>query len=360
MKSKPLNQIYIEFYCAGNFGDDLLVSNFIINTNFDVYYILTPGIDRMADAAISILISINSISKLLRNYNKNVVFLKISDFWKLKKSAENDFFTKIGGSIWYEKDLENHYDKFKKIKNKGYKIIVTSTNFSKYSHKKSVKVLSEIVSLCHYFAVRDSYSKKIVGKKIDFYHDSIYSFPIKDFINESDNVPINQCEEFLLVSLTTPNNNSNYDFDKNKYDEIVRDIIVDFIEKNNDNSGKVIKMICMQNKKDYFIINNFINKYLKKYKDSIEVIMYFDPIEMFGFFNRATKILATRFHSVVLSNLLQKNTLSIPYAPKVENHLVDINNKLDFISLSDKEFKSISESSSIQFFKINDVLKNKF
>lgn len=335
-----MKKITIHFWANNNLGDDLLVANFINNTNFDAYKILISW-PYFHPKTIQTKKAIKSLLK------KPVKFITDSSKY-VKLPHKDEHFIYIGGSMWPEKWLDNKFRFFRNVSKNFASFNIFNTNFSNYESDKSIVKINSLLEMTNSIIVRDSYSRKLINLK-EFNFDSVYSL--------KTNIPKKKRDQ-LIVSFTFSdegfNNGDQNDFKNNK---II--LICDEIEKRK-RDFKIINLISFHDYKDVPVLSA-LKKELKSRNIKSKIIKYKGKpkkiIKIIGFSKYS---IATRFHSIVLSILHKTEVFPISYDNKNLNHLKDINfSNEKWNKLNEKEMKKIIDSSNQAFENITFSINQK-
>lgn len=325
----------ISWWPAHNIGDDLLAITFINNTNFD-RYIFTSFRTKTK----TVRKSIKSIQNNIKFSKK--VFFKSDDSVSELLNDENAYLIKIGGSVWSEHTLSQKYEFLRRIgKNK---VVYFGNNLSLSRERgKYIEKINELFDASLFTSVRDSFSIKGTNLK-RFYYDPVYSI---------NNSTIKSCKKtksgVVSISVAYPDSVFNYNFDKNILYLKIHSILETIP------NIKEINLLSFHNKKDIPICEELYSILNEKsiYKNlKISIIKYNNIKTTIGFIKKAEYMINTRFHSIVLSNLMRKKSFNISYDTKNEFHLKDIsapNNCQEIFLISENKLRLIKEDSQKQF-----------
>lgn len=262
------------------------------------------------------------VLKKITNKKINIVNIKGSKTFKnsLNKQENHKFsYYVIGGSVWPKSGLISEYE-IQCVNKFGRKYSIGS-NISKLEENFEIEYMKKIISLFDKFIVRDAFSYELSSKvsktKIMLLADPVYSL-------YDQNQEINKKGGQLSVSLTYPDNSFQMEFSlENLFNTFKEEII------NLKISNKItqINFISFQDKKDLDVINQFIKFSGQELFDGIttKIIKYKGNIDnIIKSYSDSEYSLATRFHSIVLSNIFFCNTFVWDYDNKNINHINDL------------------------------------
>lgn len=345
-----MKRAIIYWWFNGNLGDDLIVTNFINETNFDEYVLLKNIWAKNHGRKIS------RQSILTLSTKKNIVFSSETLQKTLRRGTyKNDNYFLLGGSIWKEAGLGLKDDFIQRAQKKGVKINAIGNNFSEYKRGDSKKRLVNISKNLNYLTLRDSFSAKMIGWTYHF--DPVYSMNF-DFLETGREK--NKDDIIISVSATYSdksfNNGNQKEFIQKISNEIVEQIYL-LMEKE---KVSKINLISFDDKKDVYVLKKIL-KIFKKRTDfrNIEIIKYNNIIKVLKEIKLSNYFFATRFHSIVLANMFSENIYAFSYDNKNINHLKDIEKAPNnWYSLSEVQLKKIIDDSKehLEPFKNNNML----
>lgn len=326
-----MKKILVWAYCEENLGDDLFLKVLFDRYNYVEWTIL--GADKKYE---DMFYNVNTI-----NYSN-----KFSSFIKYFINYNKyDAFILIGGSIfmgidnWKKglKDREYMVNRFKKL---GKKIFILGSNFGPYDEPEFYDGYKKIFKQCEDICFRDTYSFNLFRNlnNIRVASDIVFQLNTKNVKKEKDTLGIS------VISLDNRNKLSRY---KLAYENKIKEIIEKYASMQN----KITLFSFCSKEGDVSEINNIIKLVDKKYLNFIEVVEYKGNIDEFLYkFKSMEKIIAIRFHSLILSQLFEQNVFPIIYSEKTMNTLKDMG--------LDKHYTYIEDIESLNVDKVVAALSN--
>ncbi len=335
MLDKEKKIVHIYGWFSSNIGDDLLFDAFINNTNYDEYVFINAK--SVYGASLPSQQSFLTIKYLYSKTGKNIKFSELGPEENLDKLIAEDsinsrieyHFANVGGSLWGEKLIKQKYERSIKNKLAYKKTFAIGSNFSEFKKSESLKYLSKIIDNYTKFVVRDSWSKSLFPNKENVYleADPVYWFYDEKKVNESAK------EDRLVISLTRPEASFNQPFNKKEYFDSIWTEVKRLLDEEKINE---IYFMSFNNNRDIPLSFDFAKEY--NLLGLSKILHYEGDIEKFmDIYSKSKYSIATRFHSIIISNLFQLNTWAWSYDNKNINHLKDI-------GFSPKEWYKISKS----------------
>lgn len=344
-KQKKISNIF--YWHNLNIGDELLVISHIENSNYDQYNLLQRY---WMDENIAKK-SFDTIIEWFKNTNK---LIKVVDYKELKNKkisfeGENDF-NWIGGSVWKENLLDSKFNKLYKFKKLGMNCNAWGGNLSVYNNASiSKKKIKKSLELLDTYTFRDTFSTSFISKKNHFFHDPVYS--ITDIIKSKLN-KTNKNEELYKITISTcySSSLSNSSFDKDEANKKTIEILKGLKKKYKDRTLQ-ISLLNFQDLKDSKTNKKLLNLITNEEELSeikIKILEYNgDILKILNVINEADYCINTRFHSIVLANIFEKECFNFSYENKNYNHLKDIKYKNGKI----KNLENLIVSSNKQWIK---------
>lgn len=301
-----MKKIYLNAYLDLNIGDDLMVIHLI--ENFPNYEF---G-----------LYSENESFKVpFKNY-QNLTFLDSNS--KKEFMEISDYILYLGGSIYQIKTnrillsfIKRLYF-LKKSKRKGVKVITLGANFGPYNSNFSEKIVKKILSLHDLIVVRDSDSFEVIKHLPNTYksNDIVYDIDIKPHLKR-----LGETDEGLNQNIGVSIYNS---IDPKFDNELLRNNYIEYINHilSLDNTKK-IKLFSFNSgmEDDSKMASEILNRISN---ERVVSIVYNGDISNFlQELSSCETILATRFHSAILSDILGIPFYALSYSNKMTDYLSD-------------------------------------
>lgn len=323
-------KILVKAYFAGNFGDDLLL------------HILFT---RYPDAQFEILLSecICDYKKFVSRYENVKIIDNISVLHKIKNKLKiiyidkslykgYDAVIRIGGSIFMENRQNNIYDvllekEVKYCNKKHIPYYIIGANFGPYTTIQYLKEKREIFHLCENVCFREKASYDLFSEMSNVMHTGDIAFAYKY------NVPAMK-ENTLGISVVNIRGREKLSEYTQDYIKSIGDIVIEALMK----EYKVTFFDFCRFENDSGIIKDIKDYVLSKSIDisDIEEVVYDDDVLEFAYECMSKeKIVCTRFHSMILGIISNREILPFIYSDKMKNVLSDIGQASGFIDIKD-------------------------
>ncbi|MFD1040621.1 polysaccharide pyruvyl transferase family protein [Virgibacillus byunsanensis] len=340
-------RVLVNAYFAQNLGDDLFLKVLFDRYPNAEFHLLTKNENyNIIFQNYSNVKIMKSMSVKIGNHTFNF-FSKLHDL--IIKYKNYDALVNIGGSIfmesvgWQER-LESRGDlpkKFKKINRKTY---IIGANFGPFEDNLYIEKHKEFFSQFDDICFRDNYSHNIF-KELDnvrYAPDVVFNMEI--------NFDVQDKEKIIGFSIIDVENRKDLEKYFHSYMEKIKEIVKSYIQL-----GYKIKLFSFCEKEgDIKAINYLLDNIEHTYKRQIEVITYNLDINFFlDEYKSCEAIIATRFHSVVLSLLLDQNVFPIIYSDKTFNVIKDLNMESNCCYI--KDIDKLNTKSLIEILKDNKL-----
>lgn len=324
-------KIMVSAYLDNNIGDDLMIKLLADYFNQHEYYLYTNK---------------STVVNTFKDYN-NIIFSRPEQ--RKKDLSKMDLFLSIGGSIFNDLNTIKgqvarlrKLSLLKKAKKNKVKIATIGCNLGPYNNKWGVLLTKLELKKNDLVTTRDRNSFDMIKefKEVKNYHlfeDVVYNY---NFTNEREkNTGLG-----ISVYRSLRKNENNYD----NYKGLAK-IADEYIEKTN----KKVRLFPFDSENENDLSAAHHVQEMSKYKDKIEIIPYLGNQE--EFINRMAeceKIIAIRFHSAILADILRIPFLPIIYSNKMSSLLEDRNYEGKCYDISDLNVGNAHEI-------VNDLLDDK-
>lgn len=308
-------KILLDLYLEKNLGDDLFLASVLKRYPQHEFYIFTQMDYLDYEAEFSNL-------KIIK-YNKYFNFLMVKTnqrnnlIKRFTKVNNIDALASIGGSIFIEnKNWRTRYrlrkDLWTYFTNLGKPVYIIGSNFGPYTNEDFLDtyrlLLSTVTDVC--FRDESSYSLFKDLKNVRIAPDAVFSYKLEH----------EQIEENSLgISVINLHNRP----DLSKYSDEYEKKLVNIIYSSLDAGKKIYLFSFCKAEGDESAIEQIKNTY---FADNAQVIPYYYEQNLGSFmkkFSRMESMIATRFHSIVLSMVLDIPFFAINYSKKSDNLLND-------------------------------------
>lgn len=333
--------IYLKAYTRLNLGDDLFIKKICNEYKDKKFCILADKQYKKVFKDIKNLkVMSYSYNKLNKKKNDLIKWQKENNKILKRISKKCDTYIYIGGSIFIEKDL----DSIERVKELNEEVscfknsYIIGANFGPCKTKEYLSYIhDELIPNLDYISFRDMDSYKLFKdlKNVIYAPDILFSLDIKRNRQKNKELGISLIHHLEREEL------------KENYDDYLNELVnlsIAHIKK-----GYTIRLLSFCSyEKDPIAINDFLKKIPKEYKNNIITDYYEGNIDEFlsNFYN-LEKIIATRFHSIVLGLKCSHDVIPICYSNKAINLLNDLNIK-EYVT-----FKNIKKLAQINTSRFN-------
>lgn len=345
-----MKKIYLTGYKCHNLGDDLFFVqiierypevHFIFEDTSDGYYcrLLSPysNVTILKPVYVSFLSRvINKIMSLFGLEKKDFLFPML----RHKTKMQADAVVVIGGSVFIEpKNSTQRSERLVKLMLDYFghvPVFYIGANFGPYKSNEYLESSKRRIELCHDVCFRDKFSYNIFSDlhPVRYAPDVLFGFHKK-----TPSCPEPHSIGISLIDLSNRGSLAQY---KEQY----LDSIADFL--NHNNYSKIVLFDFCEFEKDIKAVNELIEKLMEDKRKVIEIERYnCNPHEFMEVFDGVETIIATRFHAMILSLVMNKITIPISYSKKMNNVVKDMPTSIGIINISDiteQEIKEIIEN----------------
>ncbi|MDR0298910.1 MAG: polysaccharide pyruvyl transferase family protein [Streptococcaceae bacterium] len=340
---------FVEGFWETNLGDDLFLKILCERYAKEKFYIISrdsqkvfqginnlkryPRGDEFGLQAIGALIWLASLKIVQKISVKNKSFSQLV----MKLIPRIELHIIIGGSIFMcpkdEHDLnKTEYFSDKKIGvNLAKHTFVLGANFGPYYFSEQVEQYARLFEKIDDVCFRDQYSRSLFpdSSNIRFATDIVMSLDTEKYNHEKN-------EKILVISVVNMEEKGDIDssvFSKNQeeYESKLAEIANKYISEE---KGKVILMSFCDAQKDYLASNRIFNK-LKDVEENVSLFSHSNIDESLMLIAKADKILATRFHGMILGWRFKKPTMVVSYSEKTIQVIESSNPEQKFVKFED-------------------------
>lgn len=348
-------RIFVSGYWYKNLGDDLFLKVFCDHySQHDIYIYKTRGSDTVKN--ISNLHLINNKTSLLTkimdylNKKTNLVLPYSSSYSKFRSIKKNDIdiYCELGGSIFIlpnngEMDSAFYERKYlqKKLKVEKIPYFVVGSNFGPYYSKKQILNYTNFFNAIDGISFRDKFSYNLFNenvKKIQYFPDVVANLKISEYKLEN---------EFVLISIINPSKKLHSSSMDSIYFEYICALVKKILAKN---KNVVLMSFC-----EYEGDLEFAKKIKKSFNsDKIMIYNYTNIYDALKTIAKAEKIIASRYHAMILAWLLRKPTFIISYSDKIINVINEYFPEQAYVKLNEINSKAMVNP----IFSVNKSIRN--
>lgn len=385
-------KIFVNGYWALNLGDDLFLKilcerypNIKFETNIKEKY--SKPFNNISNLKMNYLPDDRNLP--IRYIKKISIFLK--SVFRLKNSfsiltfkriilVKNsiDAYVEIGGSIFMIGLGENvkkslRFQQRMRIEQKVKNYFVIGSNFGPFYNKNQINDYSIFFSKVNDICFRDKYSKDLFPTldNVRFEADVILSLDVSNYdISRSEYILIS------IIDLEIKNDNG-LNISKESI-ELYRNKMIEIVEYYIIKGKKVVLFSFCDFQGDRLISECILETLMRDNFRNVEVYSHQSIEESLKVFSEAEKVIATRFHAMILGWIFKKPTLSIPYSEKTINVInssapnqsyvryVDINSintkeiESLFTTIDSNTLYDLKESSIRQFQSLDNFINGEF
>lgn len=363
---------YVNGWWKTNLGDDLFL-HIICERYRNQSFFITCEKEEM-----TVFQHLNNLKIIEENKSSVVIklfskFLRVMYFWiplsVLKEWIELFFLRKrgisdknvvvieIGGSIFMmpkRKDIsmtEGYFLRNIELKNFPNYYVVGS-NFGPFYFQEQVDKYKELFSKMQDVCFRDTYSKKLFPNldTVRSATDVVMSLKIEDYqqIPEKKQIIISVID---VLSKKDTGLEGKHHF-ANKYEKFILSVTEDYVKK----GYKVVLFSFCDFQNDHLFSQKIFNQLNKTIRSNVELFSHKQINKSLSKIAESEKIIATRFHAMILGWLFQKPTFVISYSQKTTQVIENSFNKQTFVDYNKVEKLNLNNMDDY-FVKIDDLTK---
>lgn len=300
----------VDGYWRKNLGDDLFLKILAERYPNNKFYIL---IDKefysVFDEFKNIVPIFNKKSALMRLKGK-IGRLLVKIGISLPGTVENKIlkcsnYIELGGSIFImnTSKMDNSYSLRKMISCSKVNHYIIGSNFGPYKTEGQLQRYQSIMEKCLWVSFRDEYSLTLFrndANNLHWFPDVVFCLNVNNYIKS---------KEYILISVINPEGRC----DGSEYEDWLLGVIKNYI--NNENE-KIVLMCFCEFQGDQEFANKLYNELNNSEKNNIKIVVHKDIDESMNVICKAKKVIATRFHAMILAWLLEKPVFVISYSNK--------------------------------------------
>ena len=258
-----------------------------------------------------------------------------------------DSFIYIGGSIFIESEYSfgelKEFQKFiKRCKEKNKKFFYMSCNFGPYQTQEYLNIARENFKLCDGICFRDLKSYNLFKdiKNVYYGPDVIFSLDAEKTKKERKSLGISVIDLSIRKDLQSK---------QGEYENFIKKIIKKYAKWN----YKIYLFSFCEFEHDETAIERIVNNLTPKEKEKIKVVKYKNSIEEFlKVYSKMKYMVATRFHSMILSIIYHQKIYNVTYSQKQDCVIEDLKLFKNY-----QRIKDLTYDTAIKIYQFKKVPK---
>ena len=272
------------------------------------------------------------------NPNKKIILPGSSDAFLINLTKLNNFdaYLLLGGSLFIfpSKGMDCGYSSKRQIILSGIPYFIAGANFGPAYNKKQVNEYHKLFKFVKGASFRDKYSYSLfkdLGDQIQYHPDIVFGLDVSNY---------HKTEDFILISVINPESSGHTKEISEKYFNYICNLARHY----SNNGEKVVLMSFCEPAGDL----NYISKILATiHSNNITAYNHNDVEKSLQMIAKAKKIIATRYHAMILAWIFEKDVYVISYNKKTTNVISDLFPKQNYVDI-----KEISSSTKPKFSKM--------
>lgn len=345
-------KILIRAYVNTNLGDDLFIKMLCDRYSRHQFYLIGLEENILHLKQIKNLSIIKPVRYIDSLFKRIKLDFSVNEFLEKELVKGYDAVIHIGGSIFIEQE-DNWIKKannYEKTINNSKCFFVLGSNFGPYNNPeyfiKYQNIFKHVNDIC--FRDKNSFDKFSHLSNARLAPDIVFSL-------NSSNIKADIEDNIVLISVI----DLSWRKKLKEYTEIYEKTIIDISKRLIQDGKKVVLMSFCADEGD----ERAINRIMSKYSDP-KLSSYFykgDISKSLSLIKSADAIIATRFHSLILAFVFEKNVFPFVYSNKTSNLLKDINYEGYFLSLESLSNidinQVISQLTNVKFQDVTNEIK---
>ena len=189
-----------------------------------------------------------------------------------------------------------------------------SCNFGPYNTESYYNLASENFKLCQGICFRDIKSYELFKSinTVNYAPDAIFDLDVENTKKEKKSIGISIIDLDIRKEL---------EYKKGEYEDFINKIIIKFAKR----KYKICLFSFCEYENDEIAIERILDKVPLEFKKNIQVVKYKNDIEEFlKSYSKMNYMVATRFHSMILSILYNQKIYNLTYSKKQDNVINDL------------------------------------
>lgn len=355
-----MKKIFVQGYWNENLGDDLFLKVLCDRYPKQNFYIFglknkLKSIKLIDNVKILKTYIPATVFRILDkiNFKMNGNFILSTDSFILNRIKNFDAYVELGGSIFMmpPDTMDFKYKIRKKILHKDINYLFIGSNFGPYYNDFQVKNYNNLFKKIYGGVFRDKESFNLFkeNKNISYAPDVVFNLVDRNAIKNKN---------YMLVSVISLKRKLGSSKLEQKYINYLANQLNNVIQNEH---KKIVLMSFCDSEGDRLICNKIKSK-IKNHK-FVYIYSHKNIYESLKLIREADKIIATRYHAMILGWLYEKPTFVLSYSNKTINVINDIFPEQKFINLDDfKDFQEMNFSiiSDEALLKAKNRAENQF
>lgn len=334
MSKNSLN-VQLYGYTRNNLGDDMFI-RFLISSYPNVNFSINIKNEKHIKP-------FEGLENLKINIYDNVLDVNTLNNIDACVYIAGSIFMERGNALKHLKDLSIFIET---CKQKGIPYYFISSNYGPHETQEYFDISKRVFTNCQNICFRDTYSYNLFSniENVSYAPDYLFSYNYDNYIGntEKDTVGISIIDMDIRPHLA-------------KYEKSYLGYIKELVQKYIDEEKKVFLISFCEHEGDEKGIDKIIDSLQENYASKVERLLYKGNIDVFlKEYSKIEYMLCTRFHSMIISNMLSQKTYCLSYSSKIDNVILDLNLYNNFLKIDD-----LDSAKSIDFDKFTVLSKEK-
>ena len=341
-------KIFVNGYWNNNLGDDLFLKTLLERYNNHIFYIIANKSYRLKfnkyrNLRVINYNFINKVSdKLSSIFNRSIFFSNGRKI--LNNLSGKDAYCELGGSLFMlpKQGMDLNYSVRNKVCREKIPYFIIGSNFGPYFNQVQLDKYGGFFGKSYGTVFRDKKSYRLFpNDNVDYAPDVVFNLKVEKYLKNSK-------KDYILISVINPSKKLNDLEKENKYLNYLKFVIGDYLSR----GEKIVLMSFCKSEGDLQFANHLKNMFDS---NNISVYDYKNIDSALFVINNAKKIIATRYHAMILAWKLNKPVFVISYSEKTNNVIKYCFPKQHFINIRDINSRS---SYKMPLFSINNDVRN--
>lgn len=364
-----MKTILVKAYAHMNLGDDLFIKMLCERYKETKFYLFATERYTKVDGF--------RLDNLTIEYNNSLykkILTRIGRAFNIPNILEDrcaksvDGVVNIGGSIFIENDFSQE-DLNVRVRNleNGKNYFILGSNFGPYKTESFKETYNKFFKECRDVCFRDTKSYELFKEleNVRVGQDIVFSL-------DEEKIEPSETKGYNLISVILPSRRKGLERSEGEYFQRLKDIVIESVK-----AGERVKLISFcEDEGDELAIDKLLSMIPNEYGRNISKYFYKGDInEALRVIKGAKRVIATRFHAMILGFVFKKPVFPICYNEKMENVLKDLDFKGNYVyidkvskltydrvieneSLDEKTLLEAASGGEKQFQGLDEFLEN--
>lgn len=233
------------------------------------------------------------------------------DQFQIKEAALADAYVELGGSLFKlpAKGMGHQFKLRQEILALNRPYFVIGSNFGPYSQPDQVRRYADLFQQMRHVSFRDHFSADLFADlpNVSWAPDLAFNLDVSHY---------RKGQRFTLISVINPTNR----FDPQSCTEYFQ-LVINLVKKEVESGNRVVLMAFCQNEGDLTAAQK-IQAEVKS--NQVSIYVHHDVNDSLAMIAQAKRVVATRFHAMILAWLFAKPTFVISYSHKINQVIADV------------------------------------